>query len=106
MGVLLKHWRRSSSSDVAWERLISKLDESDAMTLERVKKMTTEDGKQQVPKKRQLKLNHSEVSKDSSGWPNMVANPVDCEEDGEEVVENLKVKLAAPAFQMKAFPLA
>ena len=84
VGVLLKHWRRSSSSDVAWERLISKLDESDAMTLERVKKMTTEDGKRQVPKKRQLKLNHSEVSKDSSGWPNMVANPVDSEEDGEE----------------------
>ena len=105
VGVLLKHWRRSSSSDVAWERLISKLDESDAMTLERVKKMTTEDGKQQVPKKRQLKLNHSEVSKDSSGWPNMVANPVDSEEDGEEGGES-ESEAGSSSLSDESLPLA
>eukprot|EP00435_Cladocopium_sp_Y103_P042376 s2929_g11.t1 len=87
LGVLLKHWRRISSSDVAWGKLISKLDESDAKILERLRKKTTENGKQQGPKKRQLKLNLSEVSKDSSGWPNMVSEPVDSEEDGQEEQE-------------------
>ena len=59
VGVLLKHWRRCSSSEVAWGKLVGKLDESEAAALERLRKKTTWDGKQE-PKKRQLKLHNSE----------------------------------------------
>ena len=38
VGVLLKHWRRCSSSEVAWGKLVGKLDESEAAALERLRK--------------------------------------------------------------------
>lgn len=84
VGVLLKHWRRCSNSEAAWGKLVSRLDESETLALERLRKKTNEVGKQQGPKKRQLKLNHSEVSKDSKGWPNMVAQSIDSEAEDEE----------------------
>ena len=87
--VLLKHWRRCSSSEVAWGKLVGKLDESEAAALERLRKKTTWDGKQE-PKKRQLKLHNSEVSQDSHGWPKMVAQPVpsEAEDSGDEEMES------------------
>ena len=51
VGVLLKHWRRCSSSEVAWGKLVGKLDESEAAALERLRKKTTWDGKQETKKK-------------------------------------------------------
>ena len=51
VGVLLKHWRSCSSSEVAWNRLIGKLDESEAAALERLRKKTTWNGKQETKKK-------------------------------------------------------
>jgi hypothetical protein len=89
VGVLLKHWRSCSSSEVAWNRLIGKLDESEAAALERLRKKTTWDGKQE-PKKRQLKLHNSEVSQDSHGWPKMVAQPVlsEAEDSDDEKMES------------------
>ena len=89
VGVLLKHWRRCSSSEVAWGKLVGKLDESEAAALERLKKKTTWDGKQE-PKKRQLKLHNSEVSQDSHGWPKMVAQPVlsEAEDSDDEEMES------------------
>ena len=88
-GVLLKHWGRCSSSEVAWGKLVGKLDESEAAALERLRKKTTWDGKQE-PKKRQLKLHNSEVSQDSHGWPKMVAQPVlsEAEDSGDEEMES------------------
>ena len=37
VGVLLKHWRRCSSSEPSWQTLVGKLDESEAAALERAK---------------------------------------------------------------------
>ena len=83
VGVLLKHWRRCSSSEVAWNRLIGKLDESDSAALGRLRKKTTWDGRQE-PQKRQLKLHNSEVSQDSHGWPKMVAQSVPSEAEASD----------------------
>lgn len=107
VGVLLKHWRRCSNSEAAWGKLVSRLDESETLALERLRKKTNEVGKQQGPKKRQLKLNHSEVSKDSKGWPNMVAQSIDSEaEDEETEQEELESEGGSPNTSDESPPLA
>ena len=41
VGVLLKHWRKVASSEAAWQKATSKLDEADTQTLWRLRKKTT-----------------------------------------------------------------
>ena len=68
LGVVLKHWRRCCASKASWEKFCSKLDDSQAKDMERLrKKMEAEPSP-----KRQLQAHVSDVSLDSMGFPNMV----------------------------------
>lgn len=84
IGVLLKHWRRCCSSEAAWNKLVSKLDEADSMALERLRKKSTGGS---PAKKRKLEQHISEVSMDSQGFPNMTALSNASEEFEEEAEE-------------------
>ena len=87
VGVLLRHWRRCASSDVAWGRLVSKCDEVSTQALKVLRKKTSWDGKDKG--KRVLKDNISEVSMDSQGYPSMtaMAPALSDEEDEDESEE-------------------
>lgn len=71
IGVILKHWRRATSSKESWQRLCDRLDESQVSVLTRLYKKT---GGVQEEKKRTLQNNLSDVTMDSKGFPAMLAD--------------------------------
>ena len=70
--VLLKHWRRVSSSNATFEKFRSRLEESQSSIMMKLRQKTL--GKT-------LKKNDSEVTMDSQGFPSMLK---DVETEGEE----------------------
>ena len=82
-GVLLKHWRKVASSEAAWQKATSKLDEADTQALWRLRKKTTF---QQGAVKRKLEQKVSDVSMDSMGFALMTRKEMasSSEEDSEE----------------------
>ena len=83
--VLLKHWRRVTSSDTSFQKFQQKLDESQASIMAGLlKRMAgSEEAKKSVyAKKRFLKKEESEVTMASDGWPAMLATPADSDSAG------------------------
>ena len=77
--VLLKHWRRVTSSDASFQKFQQKLDESQAS----IRMAGSEEAKKSVyAKKRFLKKEESEVTMASDGWPAMLATPADSDSAG------------------------
>ena len=57
VGVLLKHWRKVASSEAAWQKATSKLDEADTQALWRLGKKTTfQQEREAVKRKLELKV--------------------------------------------------
>ena len=85
VGVLLKHWRKVASSEAAWQKATSKLDEADTQALWRLRKKTTFQ-QERGAVKRKLELKVSDVSMDSMGFPSMTGKEMasSSEEDSEE----------------------
>ena len=77
LGILLKHWRRVTASQTAWEKFERKLEESHANQLQRLYKMMQ--GEKEKPK-RELTAHISDVTVDSKGMPAMLKTS--SEEDG------------------------
>ena len=83
--VLLKHWRRVTSSDTSFQKFQQKLDESQASIMAGLMKRMagSEEAKKSVyAKKRFLKKEESEVTMASDGWPAMLATPADSDSAG------------------------
>ena len=86
VGVLLKHWRKVASSEAAWQKATSKLDEADTQTLWRLRKKTTFE-EEKGGARRKLEVKVSEVSMDSKGFPRMTKKELTSEEASEEEEE-------------------
>ena len=86
VGVLLKHWRKVASSEAAWQKATSKLDEADTHALARLRKKTTFQ-EERGAAKRKLEQKVSEVSMDSMGFPRMTSKEMASEQDSEEEEE-------------------
>jgi len=71
LGVLLKHWRRVTFSQAAWDRFGSKLEESHFSQLQRLYKMTEPEGQAQKPK-RELTTHINDVTVESTAMPAML----------------------------------
>eukprot|EP00435_Cladocopium_sp_Y103_P027486 s3249_g6.t1 len=80
LGVLLKHWRRVTSSQTAWDKFGRKLEESHFNQLQRLYKMMKPEGQTQRSK-RELTAHISDVTVDSTGLPAMLKTS---SEEGEE----------------------
>ena len=80
LGVLLKHWRRVTSSETAWNKFGGKLEESHFNQLQRLYKMMKPEGQAQKPK-RELTTHISDVTLDSTGMPAMLKTS---SEEGDE----------------------
>eukprot|EP00435_Cladocopium_sp_Y103_P021859 s241_g5.t1 len=81
LGVLLKHWRRVTSSQTAWDKFGSKLEESHFNQLQRPYKMMKPEGDQTERPKRELTAHISDVTVDSKGLPAMLKTS---SEEGDE----------------------
>ena len=79
LGVLLKHWRRLTASQTAWEKFGRKLEESHFNQLQSLYKMMKPGGCEKA--KRELTAHMSEVTVDSSGLPAMLKTT---SEEGDE----------------------
>ena len=77
LGILLKHWRRVTASQTAWEKFERKLEESHANQLQRLYKMMK--GEKERPK-REPTAHISDATMDSKGMPAMLKTS--SEEDG------------------------
>ena len=82
VGVILSHWRRVTASDKAWEKFMSRLDDSQAKVMEVLRKKATSPGKT-------LKVHKSDVTVDSLGFPMMVATSPKCHDGDESGYEEL-----------------
>ena len=70
MGVLLKHWRRCTSSEANWSKLTKQLEDSEVVVVMRVYKQTS--GKQGTG--RVLGPKVSDVTVDSEGFPALLTS--------------------------------
>eukprot|EP00434_Breviolum_minutum_P046130 symbB.v1.2.041556.t1/scaffold8342.1/size6759/1 len=86
VGVLLKHWRKVASSEAAWQKATSKLDEADTQTLWRLRKKATFE-EEKGGARRKLEVKVSEVSMDSKGFARMTKKELTSEEASEEEEE-------------------
>ena len=103
--VLLKHWRRATSSDTSFQKIQQKLDESQAS----IRMAGSEEAKKSVyAKKRFLKKEESEVTMTSDGWPAMLATPAGSDSAGsaaEPAAESPAVGSSWPDLQKSPPPV-
>lgn len=85
--MLLKHWRKVASSEAAWQKATSKLDEADTQALWRLRKKTSFLEEEKGGARRKLEAKVSEVSMDSLGFPRMTGQELASEEDSEKEEE-------------------
>ena len=76
LSVLLKHWRRATSSDTSFKKIQQKLDESQARIMAGLRKRMAGPEEANV-KRRFLKKEESEVTLASDGFPAMLATQSD-----------------------------
>ena len=86
--VMLKHWRRVTASQTAWDKFGRKLEESHFKQLQRLYKMMQHGG-QTGKAKRELTAHISDVTVDSTGMPAMLKAS---SEEGEENISDFDSK--------------
>ena len=85
---MLKHWRRVTASQTAWDKFGRKLEESHFKQLQRLYKMMQHGG-QTGKAKRELTAHISDVTVDSTGMPAMLKAS---SEEGEETISDFDSK--------------
>eukprot|EP00435_Cladocopium_sp_Y103_P057416 s308_g19.t1 len=98
--VLLKHWRRVTSSDASFEKFQQKVDESQASIMAGLRKRMAgpkETNKGMHAKRRALKKEESEVTMASDGFPAMLLTQSDTEDGGSAAESSAKSATAESA---------
>ena len=106
--VLLKHWRRVTSSETSFQKFQHKLDESQASIMAGLRKRMADPSKTTKAKRRFLNNEDSEVTMASDGFSAMLATQSDSEGGGSEAESSAAQSVAGsscPGLQKSPSPV-